>query len=101
MLQELKDYGWTLSHKDSFEYSPLYERVWIHLEHTAFPEMHLCIELDFEDDLSAKASLIVEDDNIDSARDSADVLIQERFDPEGIWEACEGVMQKRMLERRR
>lgn len=97
MLEELRDYGWVLS-RFPLEYVPGMETMWVHLEHAAFPEMHLSIEIHFKSGLSTKAKIIVSDDNIDRAGDSADVLSQGKFDVDAIWKACEEIMERRKTE---
>lgn len=93
MLDILQDYGWELKH-DPFEYSTEYNTMWVHLEHQAFPDVHVCIEIKF-DGLNTQTQLSVSDDNIDGAGDSSDVYHQTEFDPNKIWEACEQVLKGR------
>jgi hypothetical protein len=97
MLQELRDYGWDLVVYEPLEYSPSHECMWVSLENKAFPDMHLIVEANFVG--AVGGSIIVSDDNIDGAGDSADILTQVinqgEFDPDEIWKACEKVMEKR------
>ena len=95
MLKELKDYGWELADNNPFEFSSKYECIWIHLKHEFFPEIHLCIETEFVDGLKSKSNIIIVDENIDNAGDSAEVYTQTEFDAEVIWKECNKVLQGR------
>ena len=82
MLKQLESYGWTLAEHNPFNYDTNSNSVSVCLEHLAFPNTQVCIEVAFRGDSDGLESInfiTVSDDNCDGGGDSLDIYTNDIF----------------------